>query len=314
MFFIDLTSPESLGCLKLLDKKLSEISDTSFLTRIIVANKIDRKEDIVIKEEELNQFIDKKYLKFNISLKEENEEFELLLKKIYDILSESKSQFSLNYISELLNKKAQISTGNNITLILLGDTSVGKSSFLNRSCKYVFNENFLSTIGMDKETKFLKIGEDPVKLTMWDTAGQERFRALPDKYYQNADGILLLFDVTNLETFDNAISSWIKDISKNAKRPISNEKDGLPVYLVGNKIDLSNRKVSKQTAESSALKKGMKYFECSCKANLNVFEILGKLVMDCYSKSPTSKESILLTKERTNSNRHSQCCNSNKNH
>ena len=174
-----------------------------------------------------------------------------------------------------------------LSFILIGDSTVGKTCFLNRYFKNTFVEAFLSTIGIDKEIKHVKVGNDSYKLTVWDTAGQERFRCLPKKYYQNADGVLLLFDVTNEETF-TSVSNWMKDVKQNSSKIISNDankQENISLYLIGNKIDLPNRVISKEKAEEMAKSLGMKYFEVSCKINMNIPEVMARMIMECHMKA-----------------------------
>ena len=90
-----------------------------------------------------------------------------------------------------------------ISCILIGDSETGKSSFLIRYFKNEFSYTFLTTIGTDKEVKMIKINDKLYKFVLWDTAGQERFRSIPGKYFQNAHGIFLLFDVNNRDTFND---------------------------------------------------------------------------------------------------------------
>ena len=173
-----------------------------------------------------------------------------------------------------------------LSFILIGDSTVGKTCFLTRYFKNQFNETFLSTIGIDKEIKYVKVKNDTYKMTLWDTAGQDRFKSLPKKYYQNADGVLLLFDVTSEETFNN-VSNWMKDVKENSNKNINSE-NGQPeiaLYLIGNKIDLPNRVISKEQAETEAKSLGMKYFEISCKINMNIPEVMNRMIMECHMKT-----------------------------
>ena len=161
---------------------------------------------------------------------------------------------------------------------------VGKTAFLTRYFKNTFIESFLSTIGIDDETKFLKINNEKCKLIVWDTAGQERFRSLPKKYYQNADGIFLLYDVTKRETFKN-VSSWMKDIQNNANRGNEDISSSIVIYLLGNKIDMDEREVNKEEAQALADELRMKYCEISCKLNINIPEVICNMICDCLKKT-----------------------------
>ena len=217
-----------------------------------------------------------------------------LLKKINAAVNEAKNKLPINIVSEALNKKTNIlNVKNALSFIFLGDNIVGKNYFL----KEYFHPNVLfpNTIGINKEIKFVKIGKDYYKITLWDTAGQDRFKSLPKKYYQNADGILILFDVTNEATFNNAIK-WIKE----AKDSININNEGgqeseKPIYLIGNKIDLPCREISKEQAQAQANLFGIKYFEVCCKINMNIPEVMARMIMDCHMKSNPKDNCFMLS-------------------
>ena len=193
-----------------------------------------------------------------------------------------------NIVSESFDKKVGIiNSQGSLSFILIGDSTVGKTCFLTRYFKNQFNETFLSTIGIDKEIKHVKVGNDSYKMTLWDTAGQDRFKCLPKKYYQNADGVLLLFDVTNEETFNN-VANWMGDVKENSSKTITNEngkESEIALYLIGNKIDLPNRVITKEQAQTQANSLGMKYFEVSCKINMNIPEVMNRMIMECHMKT-----------------------------
>ena len=211
-----------------------------------------------------------------------------LLKKINAAENETKNEIPINIVSETLDRKNNSIIGQGaLSFILIGDSTVGKTCFLTRYFKNQFNETFLSTIGIDKEIKHVKVGTDSYKITLWDTAGQDRFKCLPKKYYQNADGVLLLFDVTNEETFNN-VTNWMNDVKDNSNKNIANEggKDSdIALFLIGNKIDLPNRVITKEQAETQAKSLGMKYFEVSCKINMNIPEVMARMIMECHMKA-----------------------------
>ena len=174
-----------------------------------------------------------------------------------------------------------------LKFVLIGDTCVGKTPFFNRYFKYDYREGkYFGTIGIDKEIKYVKIYDKIYKVTVWDTAGSERYICLPNKIYQNADGILLLFDLTDRDTFYN-ISFWIKHIKDNC----SNKRVPI-IYLIGNKVDLPNIEISKKEAEELAKSFGMKYFEISCKFNINIYEIMTRIIIESISKNDEIDESF----------------------
>ena len=115
-------------------------------------------------------------------------------------------------------------------VLLLGDTTVGKTCFLTKYTDKTFQEGHISTIGLDYRLKsmVLKSGKN-IKLQIWDTAGQDRFRAITKNYYKGANGIILIYDVTSQKTFDN-VKNWVTQIREEASKNVV-------VYLCGNKID-----------------------------------------------------------------------------
>ena len=237
--------------------------------------------------------------------------FNDLVKKINTAVNESKNELPSNIVSESMDKKLGIVNGQgSLSFILIGDSTVGKTCFLTRYFKNQFNEAFLSTIGIDKEIKHVKVGNDNYKMTLWDTAGQERFKCLPKKYYQNADGVLLLFDVTSEETFNN-VSNWMKDVKDNSNQ--DGKESDIALYLIGNKIDKSDRVISREMAESQAKSLGMKYFEVSCKINMNIPEVMARMIMECHMKANHITNCFQLAPAKTkDDNKKSGCCDSKK--
>ena len=220
-----------------------------------------------------------------ISLKR-GDNFSELLIKINSAVNGTKYQLPINIVSEVPDKEIYLENGEiTLDLILIGDSISGKKSFLKRYFKNQYNEIFHSTIGSDKEIRHIKLGNDYYKVTLWDTAGQDRFKCLPKKYYISADGIFLLFDVTNKETFNHVIE-WIKDIKDNLNINSEGVQDSVkPIYLIGNKIDLPGRVITKEEAEKQVKSLGIKYFEVCCKINMNIPEVMARMIMDCHKKT-----------------------------
>lgn len=151
-------------------------------------------------------------------------------------------------------------------VVLVGDLGVGKTSILQRYKFGVFEENYKATIGVDFTVQTLKIDNKTVKLQIWDTSGQERFKAMIPKFYRDAHAALIVFDVTNTESFEG-VGKWLQDV---------NYFSGLRTtsLLLGNKCDLINeRKVKLCDAQSFALRNDMlDVIETSAKENSNIDE------------------------------------------
>jgi small GTP-binding protein len=151
-------------------------------------------------------------------------------------------------------------------ILLLGDSSVGKTCFLKRYTDNTFQDAYLSTIGFDFKFKFVTLDNGKtVKVQLWDTAGQERFRTIAKSYYKGAHGIILIYDVTNRKTYDN-IKKWLNQIRDEASNRIS-------IILVANKIDCEDtRQVTKEEGETLAKASNLPIFEASAKDSINVNE------------------------------------------
>lgn len=301
LILVDITKPNDLDLVKSLMNNITT-NNHPYLKMILIQNKSDC--DKKIDDSELTEFLNnnKPLDNLSISIKNGNNIPELI-NKIDVAINNSNNQLASNLVSETVEKNVKfLNAEGSLSLILVGDSTVGKTCFLNRYFKNQFKST-ISNIGIDKDIKFVKINGIIYKLTVWDTVGQERFRSLPKKYYQNADGVLLLFDVTNEETFTN-VSNWMKDIKDN-----SSKESNIIIYLIGNKIDLDDRKVSKESAEELAQSLGMKYFDVSCKNNLNVYEIMSRMIMECHMKfnNITDCFKLDLNKKRENTQR-SKCC------
>jgi len=177
---------------------------------------------------------------------------------------------------------------------VIGNSGVGKSCLLIRFTDDTFSDSYVTTIGVDFKIKTLEIDSKSCKLQIWDTAGQERFRNIISSYYRGAQGIMLVYDITDLESFQN-LNSWLIEIEKNASKNVYK-------ILVGNKSDMeSERKVTKEQGKDFADQYGMKFFETSAKDSTNVSEAfiaMTKEVINNTNKKGTTnpkKENVVVT-------------------
>jgi len=166
-------------------------------------------------------------------------------------------------------------------VILVGDSGVGKTSLCIRFTLGTFAEKIKSTVGVAFGARALLVKDDLlIKLVIWDTAGQERFSSLRPAYYKGALGGLLVFDITDIESFLN-VEKWANEARSVVK--------DIPLLLVGNKIDLPTRKISEKDALKAVENlKFIGYIETSAKTGKNVekaFINLAKYIVDhCSSK------------------------------
>eukprot|EP00002_Diphylleia_rotans_P026091 TRINITY_DN5187_c0_g2_i1.p1 TRINITY_DN5187_c0_g2~~TRINITY_DN5187_c0_g2_i1.p1 ORF type:complete len:208 (+),score=50.76 TRINITY_DN5187_c0_g2_i1:59-682(+) len=173
-------------------------------------------------------------------------------------------------------------------ILLIGDSGVGKSSIMTRYCTGVFDEDVSATIGVDFKVKILQIGEARVKLTIWDTAGQERFRTLTSSYYRGAHGVILVYDVTRRETFDN-IKTWMKEVDS-----YSTHADIVKI-VVGNKVDKEAvREVTREDGLAFARTENMIFMECSAKTKVGIQKAFEELVAKIL-EVPSLQEATITT-------------------
>ena len=158
-------------------------------------------------------------------------------------------------------------------ILLLGDSGVGKTAFILRFCEDKFEEDSLTTIGLDQKNKFVKRGDKKLELHIWDTAGQERFRSIAKNCYKGADGIILMYDISKYETFKQ-IKTWINNIKE------SIDIDKIALLVVGNKCDMpkTDDTVDQQSKQNYENTSKMKIIEASAKDNINVNESFISLI------------------------------------
>ena len=148
-------------------------------------------------------------------------------------------------------------------LLLIGDSGVGKSCLLLRFADNSYTDSYISTIGVDFKIRTVDIDGKTIKLQIWDTAGQERFRTITSSYYRGSHGIIVVYDVTDMDSFNN-VKQWFQEIDRYAT-------EGVTKLLVGNKSDLTAKKVVEyNTAKEFADSMGIQFIEASAKDSTNV--------------------------------------------
>ena len=182
-------------------------------------------------------------------------------------------------------------------LLVIGDSTVGKTSILARYTNGKFNANYLATIGLDSFTKDEVINNKTVRIKIWDTAGAEKFHSLAKGFFKNAQGIMVVYDVTNIETFEN-VKYWTQSI----KTHLGNDINTIAVIIIGNKIDCKEREVNKQEAEIYCSELGYPYFETSAKTGENVNETIHFLVEEVLKKNSLNRSKISNNESVTNNN------------
>ena len=163
-------------------------------------------------------------------------------------------------------------------IILVGDTSVGKTNIINKYIKNEFQEDFYATIGVEFSHKQFIVDNHKIKAQIWDTAGQERYKSITSAYYKGAKGAFIVYDITNKFTFES-VDKWVQDLNSYGEKNLS-------LLLVGNKSDLENkRQINKEEGEEKAKSFGLGFIETSACSGDNIdqaFEIMLKEVLKKY--------------------------------
>ncbi|ELP91160.1 hypothetical protein EIN_480990 [Entamoeba invadens IP1] len=181
-----------------------------------------------------------------------------------------------------------------LKVLLLGESGVGKSAICHRLCKDSFTDIYTSTIGVEYAPKYIDLENNTLKVQLWDSAGQERFKNITRCYYRSTNGVILVFDMTQRESF-NKVVEWYDDVMSKSEgsRPV--------VYIVGNKSDLSDKICvsEKEIDKLSERLNSAKTFFCSAKSGKNVIAIFRQLAADmvlkeekvCFEEPETVNES-----------------------
>ena len=334
IFMIDITNEESFDIITKLYSSSEDFKDKKIL---ILSNKLDKDNERKISGFSIKEFVENNDNKikndnknnqitsFEISLINEKENLDEFIENLYNTLYNMNDSNIYDIIkiqdppkiSKNIFDFNNIKDSYNLSLFLLGNSTVGKTSFKQRFFSNSFSDNTILTLGVDFDRTICKIGDKMIKLELCDTAGQERFRAIPRQHYSKADGFILIFDVCEEKSFKD-VENWIKDIVDNTKGNINGNNNNnvisgneIAIFLVGNKIDNSEKRVvTYKEGEDFAKLHGIKYCEISCKSGLNVYEVMTEIIMDSYIniRGDKSKSFKLLLKSNKNKKNKKLCC------
>ncbi len=199
-------------------------------------------------------------------------------------------------------------------IVIIGDSSVGKTGILNRYLHNEFYKDTKATVGVEFGAKKLNVNKKQIRLQIWDTAGQERYRAITSTYYKGAKGAFIVFDISNKTSFEN-VDRWIKEIKMLAELDIF-------IILIGNKSDLEEegkREVSIEEAKTKAEFLGIPYLETSAKTSSNIdkafndvcSKVVDKLIIQEKSKVDDLDYIFLNNSHKidaTNKEKEKKCC------
>lgn len=193
-------------------------------------------------------------------------------------------------------------------ILLIGDSGVGKSQLMLRFADKTYDSGYISTIGVDFKIRTIELDGKVIKLNCWDTAGQERFRTITSSYYRGSHGILIAFDLTDHDSFNN-VKTWFAEVDKYASDTVS-------VALVGCKCDLIDRRqVSAQEIKEflkTCGRENMSYTETSAKNQINVdkvfFNIASEIREEFAKKMYVETKNIHVTPSTPVPGTTSTCC------
>ena len=205
-------------------------------------------------------------------------------------------------------------------MILIGDSGVGKSNILSRYINNSFSETTRSTVGVELSAKVEEINNTKIKIQIWHTAGQERYKSITKTYYKGAKGALIVYDITNKESFKN-VDKWINDLKESGD-------DDVSILIVGNKCDLeASREVTTDEVKKKAELYKMAYCETSALKGENIdnaFRTLIKIVVEKNEKKKNEEdkygnksnvistgvtlETKIISEEKRPKNKYGKCC------
>ena len=185
-------------------------------------------------------------------------------------------------------------------VITLGDSGVGKTNFIFRFIDDKFSLNYFSTYGIDAKFKNVKLDNGcEIKFKIFDTAGQERFKSISTNYIKKANGILLMYDISDKNSFNN-IGNWMATIKENAGSKMS-------ILLIATKCDLKNERViSKEDGENLAKEYGIHFYETSSKDNINIQKAFYDIAEQVIEKDKGKK--VFDTIDLENNKNKQRCC------
>ena len=192
-----------------------------------------------------------------------------------------------------------------VNIMLLGNTEVGKTTFLQQYITKTFKEVGMMTVGVDSETIDIIIdNKKKVKTKIWDTAGQEKYQAIFRAHYQKADGMILMYSVIERFSFDK-IQDWINSIKESSR-------EGITIFLISNKNDYPEKQKEVTSEEGKALAKqlSLPFYEITSKDYSQVAQVMHDIVKEVVNKDEDGLfrvEPLVLTKEKVKEKKKCNC-------
>ena len=189
-----------------------------------------------------------------------------------------------------------------VKIMFIGNSSVGKTSIIKRYSKNIFSTSYISTLGIDFESKNINIDNKTINLQIWDTAGQEKYKVLSKNYYNNSNAFIIVYDITNLESFES-VMNWIDQIKENAPENVKS-------ILLGNKSDLEEKRIiSEEEGKNLAKKININFYETSAQNGANIEKAIDNLVKDVINDENFIKENTpKLDRNKLKTEKKKKCC------
>lgn len=197
----------------------------------------------------------------------------------------------------ILNKSAEFPI---VKVLILGDQAVGKTSLMLRFTDDNFKEDHLNTLGIDFKVKNIKHKGQDYLLQIWDSAGQERFKNITRTYYKKSSAIIVAFDSTRIDSFDN-VRHWITNITDEIE-------DQLPIVIVATKCDVQDFNDAINKGKTLAKGLGLGFFKTSSKMNINVEKLFIYLVEEAIKYRTVDFGSNSMLKSQIVAKRNQKCC------
>ena len=187
-----------------------------------------------------------------------------------------------------------------IKLLIVGDSSVGKTNFIFRFIENKFNQNYMTTSGIELKTVIIEINNNKIRVQLWDTAGQEKYKAITKNLFLKVQGTLVVFDITNDNSFNNA-KKWVNSIKEECGKTMQ-------MILIGNKSDLEEKRVvSQEEASQYAEEEKIEYIETSSKTGENIQRAINSICQKILDNTELERD-FSFTLEQTILKKKSKCC------
>ena len=189
-----------------------------------------------------------------------------------------------------------------IKILVVGDSTVGKTNFIRMFIENKFNQNYMTTSGIDLKTSSIEIKNKKIRVQLWDTAGQEKYKAITKNLFLKVQAALIVYDITNEETFNN-LKTWVRSIKDECGKQIQ-------MLIIGNKNDLNEeRVVDKNIAMEYAKEEKIDYLETSSKTGDNIQKAISLLCEKVLENTEfTNDFSFTLDASAISQKNKSKCC------